>query len=52
VSYTVLANTNLATAPGNWTILGAPVENPAGHFQFTDSSGAGGAQRFYRVRSP
>ncbi len=38
--------------PGNWTILGNPVEYPAGHFQFTDTSAMAGVQQFYRVRSP
>jgi hypothetical protein len=52
VSYTILVSTNLSMPLNNWTILGNPVENPAGHFQFTDPSGTGGVQRFYRVRSP
>ena len=52
VSYTVLVSTNLAAPMNGWTILGNPVESPAGHFQFTDTSGTGGAQQFYRVRSP
>jgi archaellin len=52
VSYTVLVSTNLTTPLNNWTVLGAPIENPPGHFQFTDMSGTGGVQQFYRVRSP
>jgi hypothetical protein len=52
VSYTVLVSTNLTTPLNNWTVLGAPIENPPGHFQFTDSPPPGSPQRFYRVRSP
>jgi hypothetical protein len=52
VSYTVLVSTNLASPPANWTVLGAPVENPPGHFQFTDPSPAASPQSYYRVRSP
>jgi hypothetical protein len=52
VSYTVLVSTNLALPQNNWTIIGTPVENPSGHFQFTDLSATSGLQRFYRVRSP
>jgi hypothetical protein len=52
VSYTVLVSTNLTTPLTSWTVLGNPVEYPAGHFQFTDPSGTTGVQKFYRVRSP
>ncbi len=52
VSYTVLVSTNLTTSLNNWTVLGTPIENPSGHFQFTDPSPASGQQQFYRVRSP
>ena len=52
VSYTVLVSTNLTAPLSNWTVLGAPIESPAGHFQFTDTSGTGGGQQFFRVRSP
>jgi hypothetical protein len=52
VSYTVLVSTNLTAPLNTWTILGNPVEFPAGHFQFTDTSGTSCMQQFYRVRSP
>jgi hypothetical protein len=52
VSYTVLVSSNLTAPLTSWTVLGNPVEYPAGHFQFTDTPPAGSPQRFYRVRSP
>jgi len=52
VSYTVLVSANPAAPLTNWTSLGNPVEYPAGHFQFNDTSGTGCLQQFYRVRSP
>ena len=48
----MLGTTNLSLPLSNWTVLGAPAENPAGQFQFTDSQATNGAPRFYRVRSP
>jgi hypothetical protein len=51
-SYTILATTNLALLLAQWSNLGAPVESPAGTFQFTDPQATNNAQRFYRVRSP
>jgi hypothetical protein len=52
VSYTVLVSTNLSLPLSNWSVLGAPIEYPSGHFQFTDTQGTGGLQQFYLVRSP
>ncbi|HWD94397.1 MAG TPA: NF038122 family metalloprotease [Verrucomicrobiae bacterium] len=49
--FTVLESTNLSTPAANWTALGNPTENPAGQFQFTDTT-ATNQQRFYEVRSP
>jgi hypothetical protein len=53
-SFTVLATTNLTVPLHLWSILGAPVENPAGsgHFQFADLLDTNYAVRFYDVRSP
>ena len=51
-SFTVLASTNLALPLNNWTSLGAPIESPAGQYQFTDAQAANFTQRFYRVTSP
>jgi hypothetical protein len=48
LNFSILASTNIATAVTNWTVLGAPVENPVGQYHFTDST-ANNA-RFYRVR--
>jgi len=50
--FTVLSTTNLALPLSNWTALGAPVESPAGHYQFTDTQATNKATRFYRVSSP
>ena len=50
--FTVLAGTNINLALSNWTALGAPVENPFGTYQFTDSQATTNQRRFYRVRSP
>ena len=49
---TVLAATNIALPSTNWTVLGQATENPAGHYQFTDSGATGFVRRFYRVRVP
>ena len=51
-SFTVLTSTNLALPLSNWTSLGAPSENPAGTYQFTDSAATNSPGRFYRVTSP
>jgi hypothetical protein len=36
LGFTVLGATNLETPWTNWTVLGSPVESPAGQYQFTD----------------
>lgn len=48
LDFSVLASTNIAVAATNWTVLGAPTENPAGQYEFTDSVNR--TARFYRVR--
>ena len=50
--FTVLGSTNVALPVAQWTVLGAPVENPPGRYQFTDSQATNNPTRFYRVRSP
>ena len=50
--FSVLGSTNLALPLTNWTVLGAPVENPPGRYQFTDLQATNNPTRFYRVRSP
>jgi len=52
LGFTVLATTNLSLPLTNWTVLGAPVEGPPGHYQFTDPQATNSPTRFYRVRSP
>ncbi|MGA2656455.1 MAG: hypothetical protein ABSH34_02945 [Verrucomicrobiota bacterium] len=49
-SFTVLGSTDLSLPVANWTVLGAPVESPPGHYQFTDTTAPGLSRRFYRVR--
>ncbi|PWU20513.1 MAG: hypothetical protein C5B50_03710, partial [Verrucomicrobia bacterium] len=51
-SFTVLATTNINLPLANWTALSNVVENPPGHFQFTDLQATNNPRRFYRVRSP
>ena len=51
-SFTVLTSTNLALPLSNWTSLGAPIESPAGQYQYTDPAATNNGQRFYRVKSP
>ena len=48
LNFSILASTNLNLATTNWTVLGAPTENPVGHYQFSDSTT--NPTRFYRVR--
>ncbi len=50
--FTVLGSTNVALPLTNWTVLGAPVENPPGTYQFTDLQATNNATQYYRVRSP
>jgi hypothetical protein len=48
----IFASTNAATPFTNWAPLGTATENPAGTFNFIDSTSTNFRQRFYRVRSP
>ncbi|HEY9173433.1 MAG TPA: kelch repeat-containing protein [Verrucomicrobiae bacterium] len=48
----VLATTNPALPPSNWTALGGVTELAPGQFQFSDPQAANFPQRFYRLRSP
>lgn len=48
LNFSILATTNLTTAAANWTVLGAPLENSIGNYQFVDMST--NTARFYRVR--
>jgi hypothetical protein len=48
----IFASTNVATPFMNWALLGIATENPAGTFNFNDSTSTNFPQRFYRVRSP
>jgi sugar lactone lactonase YvrE len=50
-SFSVLSSTDVSLPLNSWTRIGAPSENPAGYYQFTDSAN-GNAQRFYVIRSP
>jgi hypothetical protein len=52
LSFTVLGATNIELPLSNWTVLGTPVEGPAGQYQFTDQQATNTPIRFYRVRSP
>ena len=51
-SFTVLTSTNVTLPLSNWTVLGSPVEGPAGQYQFTDTQATNSRQRFYSVKSP
>jgi hypothetical protein len=48
LNFSILASTNIALTATNWTVLGAPAENPVGQYQFTDPST--NSTRFYRMR--
>lgn len=50
--FNVYASTNMSLPLAQWTSLGAPVESPAGTFQFTDTTASNTPLRFYRVTSP
>jgi hypothetical protein len=52
MNFTAYGTTNLALAFTNWTWLGSVMEISSGQFQFTDTSGTGNQERFYRVTSP
>jgi len=49
-TYTILANTNLATT--NWVNIGTASANSSGFFFFNDSNILSFPRRFYRVQSP
>jgi hypothetical protein len=51
-NFTIFASTNVALPFNQWSNLGAPVESPAGTFQFTDPQATNKPTRFYRVSSP
>ena len=51
-SFTVLASSDVALPPSNWTLLGSVTETSPGQFQFSDPQATNNPQRFYRVRSP
>jgi hypothetical protein len=51
-TFTVLTATNVELPMSNWSVLGSPVEGPAGQYQFIDSQTTNYGQRFYRVRWP
>jgi len=51
LGFTVLGSTNLTLPVSEWIVLGAPVENPPGTYQFTDAQVTNSVTRFYRVRS-
>lgn len=51
-SFTIRASTNLNLPLTNWATLGAPVENPAGHYQFDHAGATNLPLRFYGVSSP
>lgn len=44
-------STNVGLPLTNWTVLGAPEENPPGTSQFTDLKATNNATQFDRVRS-
>lgn len=50
VTYTVLANTNLATT--NWVNIGTATANGSGYFFFYDSNVLSFPQRFYQIQPP
>ena len=52
LSFTAYGATNLTTPFSNWIRLGNVTEVSSGQFQFTDLSGAGNQEHFYRVTSP
>jgi hypothetical protein len=49
-TYTILANTNLATT--NWLEIGTALANGSGSFLFYDSNVLSYPQRFYKIQSP
>jgi sugar lactone lactonase YvrE len=51
-SFTVVSATNLLLPLSNWTVVGNPVESPAGMYQFTSQPNTNISQTFYGVTSP
>ncbi len=51
LSFSVHATNNI-TIPKPWPVVGAPVESPAGTYNFTDPNGATNAQLFYYLSQP
>jgi hypothetical protein len=49
-TYTILANTNLATT--NWVIIGTASANGSGYFFFDDSNVLSFPRRFYQIQAP
>jgi hypothetical protein len=50
ITYTVFANTNLATA--TWVNIGSATAAAGGNVQFTDVNAPNFKQRFYRFSNP
>jgi hypothetical protein len=50
--FTVLATTNVSLPLGTWRVLGVAVEDPPGHYQFTDFNAMDYPRRFYCRRCP
>jgi hypothetical protein len=48
----VLATTNLALAPTNWSALGSAILQSNGIYGFTDTNARNYPRRFYLLRSP
>lgn len=51
-TYTVLVSTNVAAPAPQWTPIATNSFDGAGNLHFTNSIGAGGSLRFYRLRVP
>ncbi len=51
-TFTVVSTTNLSVPLSNWTVVGVPVESPAGTYQFTSQPATNVSQIFYSVLSP
>jgi hypothetical protein len=49
LGFAVLASTNLLLPVTNWVNIGAPTENPLGHYQLTDTIQPANQTRFYLV---
>jgi DNA-binding beta-propeller fold protein YncE len=51
-AFTVVSTTNLSLPLSDWTVVGNPVENPPGMYQFTSQPTTNDSQIFYGVLSP